>query len=78
MNTLDNEDLLGVSNGLLTASQLSTGRQKHAGEEDQRARGHDGGAFNTLPDADAKSNMEHDLDLLKSTNSNLDAYLKTS
>ena len=40
-------------------------------------RGH-GEAFNTLPDADAKSNMEQEPDLLKSTNSNLDAYLKTS
>ena len=26
LNTLDHEELLGVSNGLLTASQLSTGR----------------------------------------------------
>ena len=74
MNTLDNEDLLGISSGLLTASQLSTGRRR---AEEPAIRGQ-AEAFHTLPDADVKSNMEPDLDLLKSTNSNLDAYLKTS
>ena len=77
LNTLDNEDLLGISNGLLTASQLSTGRKAGGDDEQALPRGH-GEAFNTLPDADAKSGMEQELDLLKSTNSNLDAYLKTS
>ena len=77
MNTLDNEDLLGISNGLLTASQLSTGRKAGGDDEQARPKAH-GEVFNTLPDAEEKSNMGQEVDLLKSTNSNLDAYLKTS